>query len=153
MRMLRLLGGAKSTRMRFFLVLKTVCLGLTLSLLIPHQNARALDRDVKAVLITGAYGIVGGTAIGLVSWPMTRQVRSIFMGSSIGLYLGLAAGIYFIQNRHDPDNPLYQPPPGDPPWKQKTPNESSDGYYWEGGDHRLKLPPPLVYLQYEVVRF
>ncbi len=66
----------------------------------------AIDRDVKAVLVTGTYGLVAGTAAGAISYPMTKSVRGVFIGSSIGLYLGIAAGVYYITHREDPDNPL-----------------------------------------------
>ena len=68
--------------------------------------ARAMDRDVRAVLVAGGYGLLAGTALGLVSYPLTRDTRSIFIGTSVGLYLGLIAGIYYINNRDDPGNPL-----------------------------------------------
>lgn len=74
-------------------------------LIYPH-SARALNRDVKAVIITGGYGILGGTVLGLASVPFTRDARSIFIGSSVGLYLGIAVGVFYVMHRDDPDNPL-----------------------------------------------
>jgi hypothetical protein len=68
--------------------------------------ARAMDRDVRAVLAGGAYGLVGGTALGLASYPFTQRTRNIFVGTSIGLYLGLVVGFYHVWHRDDPENPL-----------------------------------------------
>ena len=50
--------------------------------------------------------MVLGTAAGIAAWPFHRQLRSVLMGTSIGLYLGIAVGIYYINNRNDPQNPL-----------------------------------------------
>jgi hypothetical protein len=68
--------------------------------------ARAMDRDLRAVLVAGGYGVLGGTVLGLASYPLTRDTRSIFIGTSVGLYLGLLVGIYFVIDRDSPGNPL-----------------------------------------------
>lgn len=68
--------------------------------------ARAVDRDVRAVLTTSAYGVAGGTLLGLASLPLHRSGRSVFMGTSLGLYLGAIVGFYFIGHRDDRGNPL-----------------------------------------------
>ena len=65
-----------------------------------------MDRDVKSVLVAAAYGIAGGTVLGLVAWPIAQDSRAIFIGSSMGLYLGTAVGFYHIGSREDPENPL-----------------------------------------------
>lgn len=80
--------------------------GASLGAGMPMREARAMSRDVKAVLITGLYGIAAGTALGLISWPMTGSSRAVFIGSSIGMYLGVGTGIYFITHRDDPGNPF-----------------------------------------------
>src|SRR5690606_28800996 len=86
--------------------IRGLALGLVMALaLIPCQSY-ALSRDVKSVFVAGAYGALGGTVLGLAAYPSTQEARSIFMGTSIGLYLGLVVGIYFIANRNNPDNPL-----------------------------------------------
>ncbi|HLE00907.1 MAG TPA: hypothetical protein VJB59_11640 [Bdellovibrionota bacterium] len=68
--------------------------------LLPVQ-ARAIDRDVRSVLVAGGYGILGGTVLGLAAFPFTRDGRSIAVGTSIGLYLGIAAGFYYISHREE----------------------------------------------------
>ncbi|OFZ79238.1 MAG: hypothetical protein A2583_01120 [Bdellovibrionales bacterium RIFOXYD1_FULL_53_11] len=75
--------------------------------LVPGQ-AHALHKDVKAVIILAAYGAVGGTAMGAVAYPFTSRFRTVLMGTSIGLYLGIAAGVYHISHRDDPGNPFNQ---------------------------------------------
>lgn len=65
-----------------------------------------MDRDVRSVLRTSAYGALAGTALGVVSLPATKSVRGVFIGTSLGLYLGIAIGIYHITHRDDPGNPL-----------------------------------------------
>lgn len=54
----------------------------------------------------GIYGAVAGTGLGLISYPFSGQLRTVLMGSSIGLYLGMAAGGYHAQNRSSPQNPF-----------------------------------------------
>jgi hypothetical protein len=61
-----------------------------------------MDKGVRTVLIAGMYGAGAGTVLGLAAYPITNNVRSLFMGSSIGLYLGLALGIYLVANPDDP---------------------------------------------------
>ena len=68
--------------------------------------AWAVDRDVRAVLTTSAYGVAGGTLLGLASLPLHRSGRSVFMGTSLGLYLGAIVGFYYIGHRDDRGNPL-----------------------------------------------
>lgn len=89
------------------------------------QKAQAVHRNVRTVMTTGAYGIVGGTLVGLATVPMSKDFRTMFIGSSVGLYLGIAVGIYYILHRDDPTNPLRSE--GEPRWalerERLTPNE------------------------------
>jgi hypothetical protein len=88
---------------------RALAVSLTVSLAVSLASSRpaaAIDRDVKAVLTAGEYGIAGGTILGLAAMPFARDARAIFIGSSLGLYLGAAVGIYYILHRNDPDNPL-----------------------------------------------
>jgi hypothetical protein len=66
----------------------------------------ALGRDVRAVMTTSLYGIAAGTVLGLGSYAFNHEPRSIAIGSSVGLYLGIIAGIYYINHRDDAGNPL-----------------------------------------------
>ena len=80
-----------------------IVLSLLLVLAVPAQGA---SRAVKDVVTAGLYGVMGGTVLGLISLPFTRDLRTVFMGTSIGLYLGLVVGIYHTDNYDDPRNPL-----------------------------------------------
>lgn len=97
---------------------RRIALLLSMAILLMPVRSFAVDRDVRAVLTTSAYGAAAGTALGLVSWPLTGKAKNIFLGSAIGLVLGVVAGIYFISNRDDPDNPLRAD--GLSPWARET---------------------------------
>lgn len=79
------------------------------SFLLAPYRAEALDRDVKDVMKSAAYGAAGGTVMGLGAYLMIsdpRTPKNIFLGTSIGLFLGIVAGFYYINNR-DEGNPLH----------------------------------------------
>lgn len=97
------------------------------------RPARAVDPDVRTVLTTGLYGILGGTVLGLVSAPFTGTPRSVFIGTSIGLYLGAAVGVFHVMNRYDPENPLHQRPPEIPPWERPREEREPSYYYRDAG--------------------
>lgn len=69
-------------------------------------QSHAVSRDVKTVLAAGGWGILGGTVLGLISIPFTGNFKGVFMGTSIGLYLGIAGGFYHLAHQDDPTNPL-----------------------------------------------
>ena len=76
------------------------------------QRVQAVDRDVLFVIETAQYGLIGGTVLGLASLPMTHNARTIFIGSSIGLYLGIAAGLYLIFDREPSGGDPFNAPRG-----------------------------------------
>lgn len=99
-------------------------LGLAVALAGPVP-ARAVSREFRTVFWTSVYCAGAGTVLGMASLPMTRDIRTMFMGTSIGLYLGIVLGIYFISNPDDPGNPLqsrHVPPSreGQPSWAYLT---------------------------------
>lgn len=77
-------------------------------LLIFNSSAFSMDRDVRTVLTAGIYGTGAGTILGMATLPFAQKVRGVFIGSSIGMYLGIATGIYIVTNRNNPDNPINQ---------------------------------------------
>jgi len=83
-------------------ILGIVFLGISLS----APKANAVSRDVWDVAKFGAYGAAIGTGAGLVSFPFTGEAKTIFMGTSIGLYLGIIVGVFHVMNRDDPENPF-----------------------------------------------
>jgi len=117
----------------------SLSLAMVLGLAVPTRAHAELPRDVKAVLTTSLYGLVGGTVMGVASYPLTGDPKSIFVGSSLGLYLGIGVGIYYILNRDDPNNPLVTPPP-----PGAIPLEKS-----EVGTET----PPLILVKVPVLRF
>ena len=72
--------------------------GLTfaLGLAVPARRAQAMDHDVRFVMVTSVYGLAAGTLLGLASLPFTQKARSIFIGSSVGLYVGAAIGMLIL---------------------------------------------------------
>jgi|GEM_PF-3697583 len=78
---------------------------LVMSTIVP-PSAHAVSRNVKSVITAAEYGVLGGLGLGLIALPLTREGKSVFMGVSIGLYLGILAGFYHIEHRDDPGNPL-----------------------------------------------
>ena len=94
--------------------------------------AHALNRDVRAVLITSGYGVAAGTILGLASFPLNQNPRSIFIGSSVGLYLGIAVGVYYIFHRYSPENPLHMQPEPAPPWAPPKQGPTQDDFNSKG---------------------
>ncbi len=77
-------------------------------LIVTAVPARAeLARSTKTVIKTSAYGALAGLALGAASYPAHRNLRGIFMGASIGLYLGIAAGAYSVWSEDSGDAPLF----------------------------------------------
>lgn len=77
-----------------------------LTIFLASTQSQAMDRDLRALITFGQYGLLGGTVVGLATVPFTHGIRSMFLGSSIGLYMGIAAGVYHITHRDDPGNPF-----------------------------------------------
>jgi hypothetical protein len=69
-------------------------------------QAEAMSRDARTLIVMGGYGLAGGTLLGLAAYPATGQLRYVFVGSSVGLYLGVAAAVYFIATDYSSDQLL-----------------------------------------------
>lgn len=88
---------------------RTAALAVVLSLFqgVPAHEAQAsTGRDVRTMLYASGYGVLGGTAMGLVSLPFHRSTKGVYLGSLLGLGLGLMVGAYHVTHRDDPGNPL-----------------------------------------------
>mgnify|MGYP001256840212 CR=1 FL=1 len=49
---------------------------------------------VRAVSRWGAAGLATGALTGVVVAPIAQSARPVFLGASVGLYLGLVVGLY-----------------------------------------------------------
>jgi hypothetical protein len=75
-------------------------LGGAVGATIPQAHAK-VHPNLVTIFRTAGLGVLGGTLIGLISFPFSQDARTIFMGSSVGLYVGAAAGVYFNGHRDD----------------------------------------------------
>ena len=78
-------------RVLFFILF---CFSITFS----RVQGQELYLDPKArVMITSVgYGVMGGTLLGIAALAFNASSRTIVRGASLGLYGGLAFGIYVI---------------------------------------------------------
>lgn len=101
-----------------------LCLLLSMSLAAP---AHALDKRLKLMFKTAAYGAAGGLVIGGATAAMgIGDARNMFMGASSGMYAGILLAAYIIATPPDHDD---QPAPN--PYSPKKPTNSSD---WKDGE-------------------
>jgi hypothetical protein len=68
------------------------------TVLIAPNPSYSMSPKVKTVLVFGGGGALAGTLLGLLTLPFSSNARGVFMGSSIGLYLGLAGGTALALN-------------------------------------------------------
>ena len=83
-----------------------IALLLAISILTSSEKAHATYSDGSTFIWMALYGMAAGTLMGLVAAPITQSGRSIFIGTSVGLYLGTAVSIYHFTHRYDPENPI-----------------------------------------------
>ena len=62
----------------------------------PRAEAKEFDPRVKVVLLTSAYGAVGGAVVGLATTAFGAKSRNILMGASLGLYAGIGIGLFMV---------------------------------------------------------
>ncbi|MGB0454655.1 MAG: hypothetical protein ACPGJV_13180 [Bacteriovoracaceae bacterium] len=60
------------------------------------SSANAADPRVKAVMLTSAYGTIGGALLGTASLAFGTSGRAVAVGASVGLYVGLLFGGYVV---------------------------------------------------------
>lgn len=133
--------------LKFQLRTVAAALMLFLSVSIAPRQAGALDKDIKAVLLIGAYGMAAGTVLGLASYPFTKNPRSVFIGTSVGLYMGIGVGFYYLWDKHNPDSPFRNP---------GAMGHDSRGLSDEDWSSRTIGPervPPLAYAAFKVADF
>lgn len=84
-----------------------ILLLMALTLATGSREAHAMSRQVRGLLTLGEYGLVGGTIIGLAAYPLTGEGRSIFIGSSVGLYVGLVFGLGYVLSSNGDEDPFW----------------------------------------------
>jgi hypothetical protein len=86
---------------------KALLIALLIAMTTFHSpQASALTYDQKTFAKMMFYGFLTGTLMGTVVYSTNQNLRSIFLGSSVGIYLGSTVGLYHLTHRHDPENPL-----------------------------------------------
>jgi hypothetical protein len=104
-------GKMRASRVR--IIAAAVVLGLVAGLassLVDAPLAHAakakpvLGKGTRTVLRTGLYGALAGTAVGLAALPFDRKARTVFIGTSSGLYLGLAVGLFLVWEDSEPED-------------------------------------------------
>ncbi len=118
-------------------------------------RAFGMDRDVRAVAVSSAWGTGAGTVFGLLGWAFSRDVKTVFQGSSVGLYLGVAFGFYHITHRDDPQNPLRMRTQGEKgsSFEPLTPAHLQAAFQGSGGgrlseSQSLALEVPLFHVRF-----
>lgn len=99
------------------------------------QPAHALDKRVKLVFKTAAYGAGAGFLAGGAVWAMgiggLDNYRNLFIGTSLGLYAGLALGVFVVATPPEPRAPIK----GNNPYAPKRPVGSDD---WMNEDEEIE---------------
>ena len=80
---------------------------LTVSASTYSPPSYAMSRGLQKVLITSFYGIVIGTGLGLIAWPIRSSASSVLIGAGLGLFVGLGAGTYFALGTDTQGDPLH----------------------------------------------
>ena len=78
-----------------------IAFGLLIVISSPRPAEAKIHRNLLVIFQAAGIGAIGGTLIGLISVPFSQNVRTVFMGTSVGLYVGAVAGVYFNANRDD----------------------------------------------------
>ena len=100
--------------LRFIIVL--------LALILLSPGAWAFNPKVKTIGLNAVYGSVGGALLGVSSLAFGAKGRVVAKGASLGLYFGLAFGVYVVMTHgqhylydgydgggaHVPNNNLYE---------------------------------------------
>lgn len=92
--------------MRTVLRTAAIVLGLNLGALVVISatvptEAHALSKDTRVLLKSGLYGTLVGAGTGLLSHALGAETQTIFVGASVGLYMGLALGAYYVWDRDE----------------------------------------------------
>ena len=106
-----------------FSILMVTMLSSTIGSNVAHAE---MDARIKALGSMAAYGTVGGALLGTASLAFDAPGRSVAIGASIGLYLGLIFGSYVVlshmyRNRVGTSGDDYYPEAGSSPYDGGAP--------------------------------
>ena len=106
----------------------------TLFILILFVGFNAQASRVKEIVTSATYGVMAGSLVGAAALAFTNQpgdnLQMVARGASLGLYLGIALGLYVAYwvpglDSTDPLNPMPIPTEDDSPYNE---GESMDDY-------------------------
>lgn len=134
------------SRIATWLMIVAIGMGLTS---FSSDQAQAASRNVNSVIRAGSYGLLVGTLVGAASFPFNRDVKRVFIGSSVGLYVGIVAGIAYVATRDGKS----------PPRRYSLIEQSGQQFgeqpalFGQGNPYARTLYPPLLELNVPVLRF
>ena len=107
-------------------IIKKFIASLSIILLFTQSVSADMDPKVKAISSMAIYGTVGGALLGAAALAFDADGRSVAVGASVGLYLGLIFGGYVIgthymrkKQRLNPNpTPNYYPDTQESPYEQ-----------------------------------
>jgi hypothetical protein len=67
-----------------------------------EESLNVTGKRVKIVAKSALYGFGGGLVVGLASQVFKKKVKNIFMFGSLGLYAGIALGLYVVSTSGGP---------------------------------------------------
>lgn len=142
----------KPSSLRKFFHFGLVCCLLSLTSLVLSRPCNAMDKKLKLLFKTSAYGAGAGFIIGAGTAAIgLGGVRNAFMGASAGLYAGILLAAYIIATPEDTSlNRFQQPYRPRMPIDTNAPSDSIEDYE-TGGElgHRLEshVEPAMLVMQ------
>lgn len=114
-------------------LIKKIFSCLIITLVITQSAQAEMDPKIKAMSTMAIYGTVGGALLGTAALAFDADGRSVAVGASLGLYMGLIFGGYVIGTHYIKKNRMNQPiqEPNYYPDSQDSPYEdtsSGEGY-------------------------
>ncbi len=151
------LASNKAIFYNFHMIKKIFLITLLISTTFTSFQAKAdMDPRVKIVALNAGYGTVGGALLGTAAMAFGSSTRSVAIGASLGLYLGLIFGGYIVgsheyrkqqMQRPGGQENYYYPDTNDSPY-QDSYNQNGGGYNYQGSiEESLKGPAEIGFKQ------
>lgn len=67
-----------------------------------NESLNTAGKKGKIIAKSALYGFGGGLVVGLASQVFKRDTKNIFLCGSLGLYAGIALGLYVINSNRGP---------------------------------------------------